>query len=247
MHALDILERAAPGAAPGPSPAAGQMSIRYVITLAMSAMPLRTPLPRLPPVVGARVFCEPFAVAGAAHVRIQLGYFESVRTAAEVLRVVQPHYPQATVRGVRLMPRPPSSLAVEHGTAHEGQPHHGRTARRAELAGTSGAHGFAVELLWSPTPIDLAHVPPLTLFDDHTLYAVSAHRGGHVWHGLRLGFFSDRDAAKAAMDEAASYFSGAIAVPVTDAEYAQARSAEIQPFAARVGITSIVLPSGAGG
>jgi hypothetical protein len=234
-------------AARAPAPAAGAPSTHYVITLATPAMPIRAPLPRLPPVIGARVFCDRLTVGGAPHVRIQIGYFESLRSAAQVLRQVQVPYPGATLRGVRLVPRAQPVHPRPPAAPRREVPPAGRTAGQVRAAAAPGWPGLAVELLWSPEPVDLTHVPPLTLFDDHTLYAVAAHRGGHDWHGLRLGFFHDRHCAKAAADEAATYFSGAIAVPVTRTEYEQAQAAEIQPFAARIGVPAIVPSSGGSG
>ena len=207
----------------------------YVITLTTAALPLRDTLPRLPAFADARVFCERYVEAGVARIRVQLGYFRSARAVAEALRVAQADYPMATVRGVRLLARPGDSDPDERTTPGPYSPAVRSVGTPAEVVAT---RRFAVELLWSPEPIDLAHVPPLTLFDGYTLYAVSAHRGGHDWHGLRLGFFTDRSAAMAAVDEATTYFHGAIAVPVSDSEFLQANEAEIRPFVARIGLVS---------
>lgn len=222
-----------PVGAPATAGADGSAA-HYLITLTTTALPLREVLPRLPGFAEARVFCERYVEAGITRVRVQLGYFRSMRAAADALRVVQADYPHATVRDVPPLP------GADHASARAGAaPSPGTfTATRRELSADTALRRFAVELLWSPQPIDLAHVPPLTLFDGYTLYAVAAHRGGHDWHGLRLGFFTDRAAAMAAVDEATTYFSGAIAVPVSESEFDKASEAEIRPFVARIGVVS---------
>lgn len=219
----------APAATGADGPAA-----HYLITLTTAILPLREVLPRLPVFAEARVFCERYVDAGTTRVRVQLGFFRSMRAAAEAMRAVQADYPHATVRAVRPLAGGDRAPARAGAAPSPG----GFTAVRRETPADTAIRRFAVELLWSPQPIDLAHVPPLTLFDGHTLYAVAAHRGGHDWHGLRLGFFTDRVAAMAAVDEATTYFSGAIAVPVSDSEFDKASAAEIRPFAARIGIVS---------
>ena len=55
---------------------------------------------------------------------------------------------------------------------------------------------FAVQLNWSVTPIDLARVPSLAIFNAYTLYKIEGNREGRKWYGLRLGFFSDAVSAK---------------------------------------------------
>ena len=231
--------------APPRSADADGSTAHYVITLTTAPLPIRDALPRLPAFAEARVFCERYEDAGTVRIRVQLGYFRSVRAAAEALRIVRAEYPCAAVRGVRLPHEPRHSAA--HGVAApdgaaapvRGTPHLASvTGTRDDARAAAGFRRFAVELLWSPQPIDLTHVPPLTMFDGYTLYAVSAHRGGHDWHRLQLGFFTDRATAMAAVDEATTYFADAIAVPVTDSEFDQASEAEIRPFAARIGVVS---------
>src|SRR5690606_23688277 len=50
---------------------------------------------------------------------------------------------------------------------------------------------FAVQLVWSVSPIDVATLPHLAIFEAYTLYNVEGNRQGRRWYGLRLGFFSD--------------------------------------------------------
>ncbi len=206
----------AAGATAGP-PAAS--AVRYVITLLRSPAPLRDPELASLRVGDARVVWRRHPVAVAPAFRAQLGYFDSVRAAAAALKQVAARYPGATLSAVRL--ELPDGVPLS-GTAP---------------AGARGdARQFAVELRWSQGAVDVAHVPPLTLFDGLRLYTVCARRCGHDWHGLRLGFFPDRGAAQRLVEEANGYFQGAIAVPVTPAEIALAANAELRPFAARIGI-----------
>jgi len=245
---VPVDDAASPAAPPGGVAAAGGESTtaQFVITLTSTTMPIRETLPRLPAFADARVFCEPYLEAGVARIRVQLGYFRSMHAAAQALFIVRPDYPRATVHGVR-RPSPPERQVPPSVPAREGDaatnvaaawPAASAAAPRRAASATAARH-LAVELLWCPQPIDLTHVPPLTLFDGLTLYAVAAHRGGHDWHGLRLGFFTDRKTAMDAVDEATSYFTGAIAVPVSDSEFAQATEAEVRPFVARIGIAAL--------
>lgn len=77
---------------------------------------------------------------------------------------------------------------------------------------------FAVQLVWSVTPIDVAAVPPLAIFSAYTLYTVESSREGRRWYGLRLGFFSDALSAKQVAYYVRSDFSAVAVVPVTSVE-----------------------------
>jgi hypothetical protein len=73
---------------------------------------------------------------------------------------------------------------------------------------------FAVQLVWSVSPIDVKLLPPLAIFDSYTLYNVEGKRDGRKWFALRLGFFSDAAAATQVANYVRSDFRAAAIVPV---------------------------------
>jgi hypothetical protein len=81
---------------------------------------------------------------------------------------------------------------------------------------------FAVQLLWSVQPLDLASVPSLSIFKAYTLYAGNGHRDGRIWHCLRLGFFKDAMSAKQVAYYVRSSFASVAVVPVTEQERSRA-------------------------
>jgi hypothetical protein len=82
---------------------------------------------------------------------------------------------------------------------------------------------FAVQLNWSVTPIELARVPSLAIFNAYTLYKIEGNREGRKWYGLRLGFFSDAMSAKQVAHYVRSEFAQVAVVPVSVNEREQAK------------------------
>ena len=99
---------------------------------------------------------------------------------------------------------------------------------RAELK-RDAAVQFAVQLMWSVTPIDMARLPNLTIFDAYTLYRIEGNRDGRKWYGLRLGFFSDSDAAKQVAAYVRAEFTQVAVVPVSARERGQAAAVAAAP------------------
>ncbi len=93
---------------------------------------------------------------------------------------------------------------------------------KAQLRRDAAVH-FAVQLNWSVTPIDLAKVPGLAIFNAYTLYKIEGNRDGRKWYGLRLGFFSDALAAKQVALYVRSEFTSVAVVPVSATEREQAK------------------------
>jgi hypothetical protein len=81
---------------------------------------------------------------------------------------------------------------------------------------------FAVQLEWSPTPIDIRSIPPLAIFRAYTLYTVGCQFEGRRWYGLRLGFFSDVLSAKQVAQYVRAEFKSVAVVPVSNRERSQA-------------------------
>ena len=100
--------------------------------------------------------------------------------------------------------------------------------RRAlrEAVQDNAAVSFAVQLQWSAESMALDKVPPLAIFSAYTLYTVEGNRDGRKWHGLRLGFFSDANAAKQVAQYVRSDFSSVAVVPVSPRERERAASAD---------------------
>lgn len=82
---------------------------------------------------------------------------------------------------------------------------------------------FAVQLMWSVSPIDVAALPHLAIFDAYTLYNVEGNRQGRRWYGLRLGFFSDPNSATQVANYVRSDYKAVAVVPVAVKERDRAR------------------------
>lgn len=77
---------------------------------------------------------------------------------------------------------------------------------------------FAIQLIWSVTPIDMTALPHLAIFDAYKLYNVEGNRQGRKWYGLRLGFFSDPNSATTVANYVRSDYASVSVVPVSTKE-----------------------------
>lgn len=77
---------------------------------------------------------------------------------------------------------------------------------------------FALQLLWSVSPIDVTALPHLAIFDAYTLYNVEGNRQNRRWYGLRLGFFSDPNSATQVANYVRSDYRSVAVVPVATKE-----------------------------
>lgn len=82
---------------------------------------------------------------------------------------------------------------------------------------------FAVQLIWSVSPIDVAALPHLAIFEAYTLYNVEGNRQGRKWYGLRLGFFSDPNSATQVANYVRSDYKAVAVVPVAVKERDRAK------------------------
>jgi hypothetical protein len=89
---------------------------------------------------------------------------------------------------------------------------------------------FAVQLHWSPQPIDLKRVPSLAIFKGFTLYATESRREGRSRYFLRLGFFADPVSARQFAAQLRANFASAAVVPVAEQEVTRAREAAVSSF-----------------
>jgi hypothetical protein len=88
---------------------------------------------------------------------------------------------------------------------------------------------YAVQLVWAVSPIDLASIASLSIFDAYSLYRIEGNRDGRRWYGLRLGFFSDADAAKQVAAYVRPEFEQVAVVPVSVREREQASAVVAAP------------------
>ena len=102
---------------------------------------------------------------------------------------------------------------------------------------------YAVQLMWSVQPMDIAQVPKLAIFSAYTLYGAEGNRDGRRWYGLRLGFFTDAVSAKQVAHYVRSEFSTVSVVPVTARERERAKLAAGRPSAVATVSTPAAAPS----
>ena len=105
---------------------------------------------------------------------------------------------------------------------------------------------FAVQLVWSVTPIDMSKYPQLAIFRAYTLYHVEGNRQGRRWYGVRLGFFSDAHAAKQVAYYMKADYSAVVVVPVAVKERERA-SAPSDAHAAKLPVSRPAPAKGAKG
>lgn len=84
---------------------------------------------------------------------------------------------------------------------------------------------FALQLHWSPQPIDLSRLPSLDMLRAYALYVVESRSASRSSFFLRLGFFGDPISAKQVAAHLRSSFASAAVVPVLDDEVTCAREA----------------------
>jgi hypothetical protein len=99
---------------------------------------------------------------------------------------------------------------------------------------------FAVQLVWSVTPIDITKQAHLAIFDAYTLYNVEGNRQGRRWYGLRLGFFSDPNSATQVAYYVRSDYPKVAVVPVATRERERAGGNTTPASKARLGEPSAV-------
>jgi hypothetical protein len=102
---------------------------------------------------------------------------------------------------------------------------------------------YAVQLMWSVQPMDIAQVPQLAIFSAYTLYGAEGNRDGRRWYGLRLGFFTDAVSARQVAHYVRSEFSTVSVVPVTPRERERARRAAEQPAATATRPATTAVPA----
>jgi hypothetical protein len=182
--------------------------------------PTLLPLPELQPVTKpasttAEASEPPREISGAAALNVLEGGGDS----SSATTVRQPQLPSGDdTAATRLMNIPAMSAAAAAKSAAGARPHDEKTA-------------YAVQLLWSVQPIDIAQIPQLAIFSAYTLYGAEGNRDGRRWYGVRLGFFTDAVSAKQVAHYVRSDFSTVSVVPVTARERERAKIAVARPEA----------------
>jgi len=220
----------------------------YVIALLASTEKLDKLVARLPAIGSAKPFSERRVVDGRVRYELSLGPFATTEAAERSLAVIRRSFPLAVIRPAReatqALVDQRAAPAPTHAGGHAYDPRLQVTATtpgdtRADVIAADPTRGectdyFAIELVWSQDPIKSSHIPPLTLFDGHTLYSVSVCRVNHCWHGLRVGFYSSRRQAAEASRELAAYFPRAVVVLATAREIEHAGDAELRAWSVRI-------------
>ena len=133
--------------------------------------------------------------------------------------VTQPRHETPTARA--RTPQPPKiEPAVE--TAPNAPP------RLEPAAPAEALQKFAVQLIWTRDPIDVAKIARLKIFNGYLLYAVETEPGGRREYGVRLGFYSDALSAGLVAQYVRPAFKDAAVVPVSAREFARAAAAVIR-------------------
>jgi hypothetical protein len=92
---------------------------------------------------------------------------------------------------------------------------------------------YAVQLLWSRDPIDVAKIQWLAIFAGYLLYAVEMEPGIRRGYGVRLGFYADALSARLVAQYLGSEFKGVTVVPVSEREVSLASTATLGLGSAR--------------
>ncbi|HSD75290.1 MAG TPA: SPOR domain-containing protein [Steroidobacteraceae bacterium] len=142
--------------------------------------------------------------------------------------------PPASTRTVNRVPMTPAQVLQLLESAPRARTPVAPPKPPNEPAAGSFAQGqkFAVQLVWSTTPVQTGNVPQLAIFEAYTLYSVQVERAGRRWYGMRLGFFKDPLSARQVALYARSDFSAAAVVPVSDRECEKATAVAAAAHAA---------------
>lgn len=165
--------------------------------------------PATPPVVVPRL--QPAAAAAPAPVETIIA---PTLSASQTLRVLEAAAPAAAVD---------DSAEVRVMTPEDTQT---LTDIRIDVQ-NNAPPCFAVQLIWAVSPIDVATLPHLAIFDAYTLYNVEGNRQGRKWYGLRLGFFSDPNSATQVANYVRADYRAVAVVPVANKEREHARGGAV--------------------
>jgi hypothetical protein len=236
----------------GAVPAQQATTGHFMLTLCQLAGPVSIRPPQSPHLKAYTFFTSSArGLDGSERLYLHMGYFATLDDAERWARIAREHYPEAfaTLAPAGASERPESlsdtqvlKILERRGVpdAEDGpgerssdqiallRPEDTSTRQALKEAVAQGAPvSFAVQLEWSPKPLDLARVPALAAFRGHTLYESETCRDGRSRYFLRLGFFADPVSAKQVAAQVRANFASAAVVPVAEQEVARAREAAV--------------------
>ncbi|MEY4763178.1 MAG: hypothetical protein RLZZ200_3034 [Pseudomonadota bacterium] len=207
----------------------------FVVNLCASATPVALAPPDDPEFAGYHFFVTRRTEEGRERFRLHMGYFASIAEARDKVEDLRKRYPTAWAGPA------PAGMASESASTKPADGLDALSNVRQVLAtldmdssdsalltpnqqwsllqsGKLPDPHYAIQLLWSREPVDMASLPQPALFDVYSLYRVGGLRDGVRWHGLRLGFFTDVEAAKRVACYLKPDFESVVVVPVTESE-----------------------------
>jgi hypothetical protein len=235
----------------------------YVITLISSTMPLPLPVLSARELAGLAAFRSRRLEDGRERFRVHIGYFASVADAESLLPMIRESYPWAFVapapqanlsslddtaiarfsivapvepdsaEAQSTVPPSPLSPRVSPPVLSMADAVLPAPAKTAAAPETKVMQRYAVQLIWSKDPIDLAKIPSLAIFGGYLLYAVETEPGGRRMFGVRLGFYDDALSARLVALYVRTAFKGVVVVPVSEREVKHASAATIRLTGAR--------------
>ncbi|HEY1724484.1 MAG TPA: hypothetical protein VGF89_03605 [Steroidobacteraceae bacterium] len=172
------------------------------------------------------------AARSLSDVRAAIASLDDTSERTPVLKPIPELKPAPRAQPAKSEPADPISdhkaLAVlEQGAAQARE----RAGAAEEVQPQTEKPYYAVQLMWSVQPLEIAQVPQLAIFSAYTLYGAEGNRDGRRWYGLRLGFFTDAVSAKQVAHYVRSEFSTVSVVPVTARERERAKLAAGRPAA----------------
>ena len=218
---------------------------KFVITLCSVATPVTIPQPRSPQLTRFRFFLGQSLEGDRKRYTLYMGHFTTAKEAEKWLTVLRGIYPDAFVSedpaaqttgvisdtqvlSILEARRADTAAASAEDTAADRnisllRPEDTCVRLALKDAVTRDAPvSFAVQLQWSPQPIDLEKAPRHPIFSSYTLYTTQARLEGRQWFCLRLGFFSDAISAKQVAQFLFSDFPSVAVVPVAPVEHTTA-------------------------
>ena len=224
----------------------------FMLTLCQLAAPVSIKPPQSPQLKAYTFFTSSARdLDGSERLYLHMGYFATRDDAERWARIARARYPEAFAtlapNGAAERPESLSDTQVlkilerrgvpdaQDGLGEQGsdqiallRPEDTSTREALKEAVAQGAPvSFAVQLEWSPKPLDLARVPALAAFRGHTLYETETCRDGRSRYFLRLGFFADPVSAKQVAAQVRANFASAAVVPVAEQEVTRAREAAV--------------------
>ena len=194
--ARDVYPAAWAGPAPGNRPAVRSVAVEAAAV----------PAPATAALAGDRTLNE---MSNVREVIAQLEQQEAELTATQTLRLLEDVPPRGPISDSAIRMITPDDTQALRDISLD-------TQNRA-------APCFAVQLLWSVTPIEMTRLPQPVVFSAYTLYHVEGSRQGRRWYGLRLGFFDDVQVAKQVAYSLRVDYSSVVVVPVAIKERERAK------------------------